>query len=148
MVWSDDLTKLDLTGTCRIYLCLPGKHGVMGKRNTAPASNLACLPYKQKLLFETPCLCDQLSHVPGKPGTNAGADNLIEAALHCPAMVAALMPAAQQVPAATAPIHPPIASMLRENCQEAAQAQARAQEAEWHAMQDRTPIPACYRPLC
>lgn len=76
-----------------------------------------------------------------------GCGAISELKLHCPSLSESSLPTLPPPEVAQRIRHPPIATMLVENCKEAAIAAAEAKELDWKVLKDDSMIPAAHRPF-
>eukprot|EP00879_Flechtneria_rotunda_P030203 GHRR01032805.1.p3 GENE.GHRR01032805.1~~GHRR01032805.1.p3 ORF type:complete len:109 (+),score=37.55 GHRR01032805.1:936-1262(+) len=79
----------------------------------------------------------------------SGSEKVKQLELQCPALnkAASKLPTVPVAPLATKPVHPPIATMLRENAREAALTAAEAREREWKSAKISSSIPTVYKSM-
>jgi hypothetical protein len=104
------MTEVDLVGS-------GGRHG--------PQAAACCRPTKGRARSGAARLLS--AAVGGALAAPAGAAQLVELNLHCPAITDAKCPPVAPVTIATRPVHAPIAAMLKDNTREAADIAAKAQ---------------------
>ncbi|KAJ9532337.1 hypothetical protein QJQ45_010358 [Haematococcus lacustris] len=77
----------------------------------------------------------------------SGNTNMMTLKLQCPALKEQQVPPLKVVEQHVKPVHPPIASMLKETYVELAKTRAEAKEKEWKGLSDDSCIPKTHRPF-
>mmetsp|Transcript_21570 Transcript_21570/g.54906 ORF Transcript_21570/g.54906 Transcript_21570/m.54906 type:complete len:261 (-) Transcript_21570:661-1443(-) len=76
-----------------------------------------------------------------------GCNSIVTLKLQCPALAEQKVPPLKFIERHVKPVHPPIASMLKDSYGELARSAADAKEKEWKGLKDDSTIPRSYRPF-